>query len=86
MSRKKASVASAGLAKTAANATSRYPQLYEDEWYICEQEFDLACCDCLLVHGVFFKVELVEGKPALHIRFERNNRATAQLRRHRKRK
>jgi hypothetical protein len=39
---------------------------------------NFACCDCALVHDL--QVRLEDGK--IFISFTRNNRATAQLRRH----
>lgn len=42
----------------------------------------VACCDCLLTHKFTFSVR----KDFLHIKIERNNRKTGQLRRWRKKK
>ena len=40
-----------------------------------------ACCDCGMVH--FIKVRLTRREKIFSLRFWRDNRATAQLRRHR---
>jgi len=40
--------------------------------------FELACCDCGLVHKVYYSTE--DGK--LIMFFDRDDRSTAQLRRH----
>lgn len=47
---------------------------------------ELACCDCSLVHSIAFRVRIIKGKPQLQWKVDRNNRATAALRRHKKRK
>lgn len=41
--------------------------------------FELACCDCSLVHRIYYTTEEKEN---LFLFFERDNRATGQLRRH----
>lgn len=43
-----------------------------------KQPYRMACCDCGLVHDIEVWVE--EGRVALRV--ARNNRATAQVRRH----
>ncbi len=65
---------------------SRYAQVYDGQWMICEKHFDLACCHCQLVHNVSFRVRMLESKPVLEMRMNIDNRATAQLRRHKRRK
>lgn len=68
------------------------------EWEPPIQNFKMACCDCGLVHELQFKVlkvtkrdgkdfeanELEWGKYRIAFRARRNNRATGQIRRHRK--
>lgn len=49
-----------------------------DDWETWATHVDLACCDCGLVHEIETRVK--DGK--LQMRFARNDRATAQLRRH----
>ena len=49
---------------------------YED----LPKRLELACCDCSLVHSITFRV--LGGKtPKLQWKVDRNNRATAALRR-----
>ena len=43
--------------------------------------FELACCDCGLVHRIYYATPTPE-EDKLQIAFERDDRATAQLRRH----
>ena len=43
-------------------------------------DFKAACCDCGLVHRMRFKVR---GKNLIIMKFWRDERATAQIRRHR---
>lgn len=57
-----------------------YEEPEEGKWVQpVEQGYKLACCDCGLVHDVDFRV--YEGRAQL--RMARNNRSTAQVRRHR---
>lgn len=51
--------------------------------WICpvEQGYKMACCDCGLVHNLDFRV--AEDNRA-EFRVSRNNRSTAQMRRHMK--
>jgi len=57
-----------------------YDQVWDGAWIdLPRKGLKLACCDCLLVHDIEFRVR----KGGLQARFERNNRATGQLRRHR---
>lgn len=44
--------------------------------------YKMSCCDCGLVHNMDFRV----FKGRVQFRVSRNNRATAQKRRHRKKK
>lgn len=57
---------------------SSYEQITDGEWIDWTDRVDLACCDCGLVHTL--TTRLHNGK--LQIHFERNNPATAALRRH----
>lgn len=62
----------------------RYPQVYENEILapvMSPKIFRHQCCDCGLVHDVELDVEDGHGKVIW--RWKRNNRATAQVRRHR---
>ena len=61
---------------------TRYPKLKDYEGFEVDPKKEtirFACCDCGLVHdmGVAFV-----GKRRVQIAFRRNNRSTAQLRRH----
>lgn len=60
---------------------STYEVVDGDSWEDCD-DHKLACCDCGLVHDVYFRVQ--NGK--LQWRMKRNSRATGQVRRHMKRK
>jgi len=60
----------------------RYEQIYDDTWYIVPQGDKDACCDCGLVHRLWWKI--VDGK--LYMKCRRDKRCTAQLRRWAKRK
>ena len=60
-----------------------YPTVYAGEvvelkWR--KKDLRMACCDCSLVHRIRFKVD----RGSLFIKMRRDNRATGQLRRHRK--
>lgn len=59
---------------------SRYQQIWDGEWYPLPKSWDLACCDCNLVHGITIRVR--DGKAMYQMVV--NKRATAALRRHRK--
>lgn len=51
----------------------RYEQTVEGKWYdISALQGRLACCDCGLVHDVQFMIDCTK----LHVRFNRNERAT----------
>ena len=51
---------------------------------IKKKGFKMACCDCGLVHRFDFKVINSKNETELYMKGERDNRATGQLRRHRK--
>ena len=57
-----------------------------DEWWKVPKVMDLQCCDCGLVHLTRFRIKITKGKPSLEMRMDRNERATAQVRRNRRRK
>jgi hypothetical protein len=62
-----------------------YEQVWDGEWWAVPKKLDMQCCDCGLVHAVYFRIRETETeKPMLEIRMDRNNRATAQVRRHKK--
>lgn len=58
---------------------AKFKKVIEGEW---EQPiikgYKMACCDCCLVHTMDFRI--YKGK--IQLRAFRNNRSTAQLRRH----
>lgn len=66
----------------------------EDGWTPWEtprtQDYRLSCCDCGLCHDVQFRVLAKGGRwvdlrtVQIKIRFSRNTRATAAIRRHKK--
>jgi len=70
------------------------------DWQLPTRHYRLACCDCGLVHDIEFRVSRAERQPngsyviyshdptdcVVQFRVRRNNRSTAQVRRHRKRK
>lgn len=69
-------------------ATNQYPTHHagDDGWSewidpIMTQPYRMACCDCNLVHEIEFRADPEDGN--VNFRARRNNRSTAQLRRHR---
>lgn len=63
--------------------------IYEDVgdgWQHVPRRMELACCDCSLVHSIAFRVRMEGSNPKLEWKVDRNNRATAALRRRKKRK
>ena len=59
----------------------KYKQVIENEWeQPIRKNYKMSCCDCGLVHNIDFRI--VRGK--IQIRGRRNNRATGQVRRHKK--
>lgn len=57
----------------------KYPIFQSGEWMTPDiDNFKMACCDCGLVHKVKFRVE----KGLLQLKLDRDNRATAAMRRH----
>jgi hypothetical protein len=71
----------------------RYKRVKDMEWQMPILEgYKMACCDCGLVHTMNFKIikednqeEEIEGARVL-VQATRNERATAQIRRHKKKK
>lgn len=59
-------------------------ELIGDGWEHVPRKLELACCDCSLVHSIVFRVRMRQGKPQLEWKVDRNERATAALRRKRK--
>jgi len=58
-----------------------YKKVIENEWQQpIVNDYKMACCDCGLVHNIDFRI--YRGK--IQMRARRNNRATAQIRRHNK--
>lgn len=58
-----------------------YKKVVENEWQQpVKTDYKMQCCDCGLVHNMDFRIH--NGK--VQIRARRNNRATAQIRRHSK--
>lgn len=60
---------------------SKYPKLKDFEGFCIDPENQIlhfACCDCGLVH----RIGMAIVGSSLEIAFQRHNRATAQLRRH----
>jgi hypothetical protein len=58
----------------------KYDQLQDGEWVHPIKRYKLCCCDCGLVHNVDFRIK----NRSVQFRVFRNNRSTAQIRRHRK--
>lgn len=61
----------------------KYRKAKDGEWIAPMKDYRLACCDCGLVHKIEFALEPI-GKRRKRIVFRawRDNRATAQIRRH----
>jgi hypothetical protein len=51
---------------------SRYEQVWDGQWFTLPDEWDLACCDCGLVHKV--KSRIKDG--VIQIRMDRHPTAT----------
>lgn len=63
--------------------SGRYPQVEAGEWVQPVREgYKMACCDCDLVHVLDFRI--VKGR--VQLRAFRDNRATAAMRRERKKR
>jgi hypothetical protein len=62
----------------------KYEPAQSGEWIYPERrDFMLSCCDCGLVHRFDFKLKRSGKRHKILFRAFRDNRATAQLRRHR---
>jgi hypothetical protein len=57
-----------------------------DGWEDTPKSLSMACCDCSLVHDMKFRIRLVYGMPKLQWKIDRDDKETARLRRHKKRK
>lgn len=58
-----------------------YKKVKENEWQQpIRKGYKMRCCDCGLVHDMDFRIYL--GR--VQLRARRNNRATAQIRKHKK--
>lgn len=57
---------------------SAYEQIWSDEWFDFDGEFDLACCSCGHVHSVSARMK--DGR--LQLRLTDLPRSTAMVRRH----
>ena len=55
---------------------SEYEDVESGEWTTCAKTFDLACCDCSLVHRISWRMK---GKN-LQLKFLRNGPATGGMR------
>jgi hypothetical protein len=53
-----------------------YEQIWSGHWWTFDQDFDLACCHCNLVHGV--KMRLNAGR--IEVQMVENQKATKRLR------
>lgn len=61
---------------------SAYEHVEPNEWTTCAKAFDLACCDCSLVHRVRWRLIEINGRQELQLKFNRNGPATGGMRRH----
>lgn len=78
---------SARTAATAIKTRETYEQVWDGDWWPVPKQLDMQCCDCGLVHAVYFRIRMKnKKKPVLEVRFDRNNRATAQIRRRKPRR
>ena len=55
---------------------SDYEDVEAGKWTICSRNFDLACCDCGLVHRIEWRLKGRE----LELRFWRNGPSTGGIR------
>ena len=56
---------------------TRYQQVWSGQWETLPRDWDLACCDCGMVHRIRIRVR--RGHP--EIQFTNENRKTAAVRR-----
>lgn len=59
---------------------AKYPKVKNWTWLQIAREFRMGCCDCGLVHVFQFRIR---GRK-IQLRAKRDNRATGQVRRHKK--
>lgn len=60
----------------------KYDHPESNEWiYPKRKGYRQCCCDCGLVHEIDFRIVKVGKKSYIEIRFRRNERATAAVRR-----
>jgi hypothetical protein len=59
-----------------AKSRSKYEQIYDGEWFDLPSKWDLACCDCSLVHRMYTRLK--DGK--IQIRMDRHGPATGGVR------
>ena len=59
---------------------SEYEHVEPNEWTSCAKVFDLACCDCSLVHRVRWRILTLNGREELQLKFNRNGPATGGMR------
>lgn len=60
----------------------RYEIIKDGEWFQLGQR--MQCCDCGLVHDIEYDVTLLNQVLTVRLKATRNNRATAQVRRNKK--
>ena len=69
------------MAKSApTKPNSIYDHVEPDEWTTCTKTFDLACCDCSLVHEIEWRLIEMNGVQKLQLKFRRNGPSTGGLR------
>ena len=59
---------------------SVYDHVEPGVWTQCSKNFDLACCDCSLVHTVSWRIKKVKGRDELQLKFFRSGPSTGGLR------
>lgn len=64
---------------------TKYDEIEDGKWYplesmLVQNNLDLSCCCCHLVHRLTFRMR----NGVIETRFKRDDRATGQLRRHHK--
>ena len=59
---------------------SVYDHVDPGVWTPFSRQFDLACCDCSLVHRVTWRVKKIKGRDELQMKFYRNGPSTGGLR------
>ena len=65
----------------AGEVSMKYPVFESGEWITPNvKDFKIACCSCGLVHKMSFRVEA----GIFQIKMDRDNRATAAMRRHKR--